>query len=253
MSRKAYLDRTWPVLFAADFQLEFAALPAAVQTELLARARLLEQFGPLLGRPAVDTLKGSRFVNMKELRFDAEGGVWRIAFAFDTRRCAVLLVAGNKAGVSQHLFYRLLIARADKRFESHLEGTSVKDKSRTEGPASVRTLEEIMQSLPATQRQAVERRTNELFAEELSLAELRKSLQITQVTVAKRLKKGQDRVSRIEHNGDILLSTLQDYLESLGGELDLLCRFKDRPAVRLKIRSPESRASTMKRRPRPNP
>ena len=52
--------------------------------EILALSRLLQQFGPQLGRPRVDTLKGSRHANMKELRFGAADGEWRVAFAFDT-------------------------------------------------------------------------------------------------------------------------------------------------------------------------
>jgi hypothetical protein len=59
---------------------------------------MLEQFGPHLGRPHVDTLQGSRHSNMKELRFTAADGVWRVAFAFDPERHAILLVAGDKSG-----------------------------------------------------------------------------------------------------------------------------------------------------------
>jgi hypothetical protein len=66
----------------------------------LAAATILAEYGPLLGRPYVDTLKGSKHANMKELRFDAAGEIWRVAFAFDPRRQAILLVAGDKAGVS---------------------------------------------------------------------------------------------------------------------------------------------------------
>jgi hypothetical protein len=57
---------------------------------------------------------------MKELRFDASDGVWRVAFAFDPRRKAVLLVAGDKSGVSEKRFYRQLIEKADRRFDDHL-------------------------------------------------------------------------------------------------------------------------------------
>jgi len=64
----------------------------------------------------VDTLKGSRIPNLKELRFRAEAGVWRVAFAFDGQRVAVLLVAGDKRGVAQDRFYRRLIAVAEQRF-----------------------------------------------------------------------------------------------------------------------------------------
>lgn len=57
---------------------------------------------------------------MKELRFDADGGVWRSALAFDIRRQAILLVAGDKSGMSEAKFYRQLIAVADRRFSAHL-------------------------------------------------------------------------------------------------------------------------------------
>ena len=57
---------------------------------------------------------------MKELRFNAADGVWRVAFAFDTKRKAILLVAGDKSGGSETRFYRELIQRADERFSAHL-------------------------------------------------------------------------------------------------------------------------------------
>lgn len=112
----------WSVLFLNEFDAELATFPRAVQTALLARARLLERFGPQLGRPHVDTLVGSSYANMKELRFEAAGGVWRAAFAFDPRRQAVILVAGDKSGVSERRFYRALIATADRRFGAYLDG-----------------------------------------------------------------------------------------------------------------------------------
>jgi hypothetical protein len=69
----------------------------------------------------VDTLKDSKYTNMKELRFRASGGVWRVAFAFDPERDAILLVAGDKSGGSEKTFYRRLIEKADKRYKEHLE------------------------------------------------------------------------------------------------------------------------------------
>jgi len=68
----------------------------------------------------VDTLKGSNHANMKELRFGALNGVWRVAFAFDPTRKAILLVGGDKSGVSEKKFYKRLIAKADERFELYL-------------------------------------------------------------------------------------------------------------------------------------
>ncbi len=111
----------WTVALAPEFEAELLALPAAVRIELLAQARVLEQFGPTTGRPRVDTLKGSKHQNMKELRFDAGGGVWRVAFAFDPQRQAILLVAGDKSGQSERTFYRRLMAKADTRFAAHLK------------------------------------------------------------------------------------------------------------------------------------
>ena len=111
---------SWTVQIAAEFQSEFLALDRPVRIELAANAALLEQFGPHLGRPRVDTLKGSRYPNMKELRFRAANGVWRVAFAFDPRRRAILLVAGDKSGIGEGRFYRSMIRRADSRFDAHL-------------------------------------------------------------------------------------------------------------------------------------
>src|SRR5262252_5097105 len=102
----------WVVELSDEFEPEFDALHEDVRTEILVLSRLLQQFGPQLGRPRVDTLKGSRHRNMKELRFDAADGVWRVAFAFDTRRKAILLVAGDKSGGSEKRFYKQLIAKA---------------------------------------------------------------------------------------------------------------------------------------------
>jgi hypothetical protein len=110
----------WVVLFHEAFDAEFLALPRDVQTALAAKARLLECVGPMLRRPHADTLKNSKHSNMKELRFDAADGVWRVAFAFDPERQAIVLVAGDKSGGGEAQFYRNLIAVADRRFDDHL-------------------------------------------------------------------------------------------------------------------------------------
>jgi hypothetical protein len=109
----------WAVEFHDEFVAEFAGFSSAVQDEILALAILLTEFGPQLARPYADTLKNSRLANMKELRFSADNGEWRVAFAFDTRRMAILLCAGDKSGISEKLFYKTLIRKADKRFAAH--------------------------------------------------------------------------------------------------------------------------------------
>ena len=111
---------TWIVLFHDSFDTEFGGLAQDLQDELLAHARLLADFGPNLGRPTVDTLKGSRYANMEELRFFWQGEVWRVAFAFDPLRQAILLVGVDKGGADQRRFYKRLINTADERYDDHL-------------------------------------------------------------------------------------------------------------------------------------
>ena len=110
----------WEVLFHSAFDTEFESLPADVQDEPLAHALLLEQFGPQLGRPRVGTRNGSRHANLKELRFAAADGEWRVAFAFDELRRAILLVAGDKSGGSSRRFYGRLVRVVDDRFDEHI-------------------------------------------------------------------------------------------------------------------------------------
>ena len=100
----------WDVDLHDDFVPEFDALDEAVQDELLAHIALLETFGPHLGRPRVDTLKGSRHANMKELRFAASDGVWRFAFAFAPKRKGIVLCGATSQGVAKAV-YRQLIAK----------------------------------------------------------------------------------------------------------------------------------------------
>ncbi len=111
----------WTVLEHPDFAEDRSAMPLAVLEKLAEAVLTLEAIGPQLGRPLVDTLKGSRHANMKELRFRAAHGVWRVAFAFDPHREAILLVAGDKTGVAQGRFYKALLAKADARFTQHLK------------------------------------------------------------------------------------------------------------------------------------
>jgi hypothetical protein len=110
----------WSVGFHSSFEREFDELDEEVQDEILALMGLLQEFGPRLARPRVGTLNGSRHANLKELRFQAADGVWRVAFAFDPERKAIMLVAGDKSGGSERRFYKDLIATAEARFDEHL-------------------------------------------------------------------------------------------------------------------------------------
>ena len=124
---------TWIVLFHDAFDTEFSDLKEDLQDELLAHARLLAEFGPNLGRPTVDTLKGSRHTNMKELRFSWNGQVWRVACAFGPQRQAILLVGGDKGGADQRRFYKRLINVADERYDEHLGTVAQQSKESHHG------------------------------------------------------------------------------------------------------------------------
>jgi hypothetical protein len=87
----------WPILFHEEFADEFREWSHETQRSAANVIAALELVGPTLGRPQVDTLQGSKHRNMKELRFVTQDGAWRIAFAFDPARQAILLAGGNKA------------------------------------------------------------------------------------------------------------------------------------------------------------
>jgi hypothetical protein len=113
------MSMPWDVEFHDEFVVEYQELPEEAQDELQALVEVLEILGPQMKRPRVDTLKGSRFRNMKELRFDAGDGVWRFAFAFDSNRQAIILCGGDKSGGGESRFYRRMIVKADTRFGAH--------------------------------------------------------------------------------------------------------------------------------------
>ena len=88
----------WDVQFDDEFVEWFHDLEETLQDEIIAYTNLLKKHGPRLGRPHVDTLEDPAFTNMKELRIQFRGDPWRILFAFDPKRAAILLVGGNKRG-----------------------------------------------------------------------------------------------------------------------------------------------------------
>jgi hypothetical protein len=89
---------SWSVRLHDEFDPEFVELPEPVQDEILALMGLLRGYGPKLGRPHADTLNGSKHANMKELRFRAADGVWRVTYAFDPKRQGILLMGWLQIG-----------------------------------------------------------------------------------------------------------------------------------------------------------
>ena len=90
-----------------------------------------------------------------------------------------------------------------------------------------RRLDQVIAALPAKRRAGIERRASELA----TLKDLRRAVERTQEELAASLGVGQDTVSRIERRSDILLSTLRRYVEAMGGELNLVARFPNRPPL----------------------
>ena len=222
----------WSVELHAQFVPEFEALPEDVQDELLAHVTVIETFGPQLGRPRVDTLHGSRYANMKELRFAAAGGVWRFAFAFDLMRRAVILCGGDKAGGSQSRFYRRLIAVADRRFAAHAASIRPGRRRPAESKGTTMSnLDSVRARLGPARRRKIAARAVTLVAHERSLQELRREMGVTQTTIAQALGVGQDGVSRLEQRHDMRLSTLRGYVEALGGRLSVVAEFPGQEPV----------------------
>ena len=114
-------DERWEVEFDPLFE-EWANLLAQPDAEaLLAAIRVLRDYGPALGRPLVDTLKGSRYHHMKELRPGSTNRTEvRVIFAFDPERRAVFLVGGDKSN-DWSKWYANNVPLADERFDAHLK------------------------------------------------------------------------------------------------------------------------------------
>jgi DNA-binding XRE family transcriptional regulator len=95
------------------------------------------------------------------------------------------------------------------------------------------TLREKLASLPIERRAKIDAKAQQLIAEEMSLRSLRKARLLTQEKVAELLDIRQENVSRIEKRADLLISTLRDYVGSMGGELRLIVEFPDYPPIEL--------------------
>lgn len=106
---------TWRVDTTREFRIWYDALSKREQVALTADIGTLERFGPVLGRPHVDTVAGSKHANMKELRT----GTLRTLFAFDPHRTAILLLGGDKRNEGR--FYDWIVPVADRLYDRHLD------------------------------------------------------------------------------------------------------------------------------------
>ena len=110
----------WDVEYTDGFGAWWESLAEVEQDCVRFSVELLMNNGPNLGRPHVDTVKGSKHGNMKELRSQCQGRPLRTFFAFDPRRSAILLIGGEKTGAKR--FYEEMIPLADTLYDEHLQG-----------------------------------------------------------------------------------------------------------------------------------
>jgi hypothetical protein len=110
---------TWDVETTEEYDTWFLELEEDGQASIRMKVELLAEYGPQLPRPHADSLKGSNLSNLKELRAQTGNHVFRIAFLFDMKRKAILLIGGDKKGKNKKQFYRSLIKQAEKIYEAY--------------------------------------------------------------------------------------------------------------------------------------
>lgn len=115
----------WEIEYTDEFEVWWSGLTEEQQEAIAHDVEVLGTIGPGLGRPTVDSVYGSHFPNMKELRTQHGQHALRVLFAFDPRRCGILLIGGDKSGDPR--FYRRLIPRADALYREHLEEIARKE------------------------------------------------------------------------------------------------------------------------------
>lgn len=109
----------WDVEYTDEFEQWWQTLSEKQQDDLLVSVELLRNLGPALPRPYSDTIKGSKHANMKELRTQSKGKPLRTLYAFDPRRCTILLIGGDKTGDKR--FYEKILPLADHLYDEHLK------------------------------------------------------------------------------------------------------------------------------------
>jgi hypothetical protein len=109
----------YPVEFTDEFEEWWDGLNKAEQDSINRSVFLLEESGPNLQRPYADTIRGSKFANMRELRCQHQERPYRVLYAFDPRRTAMLLIGGDKTGRAD--WYEEFVPKADKIYAQHLK------------------------------------------------------------------------------------------------------------------------------------
>ena len=226
----------WSVVGTNAFEDWFIGLDESDRARIEDRVDLLEQLGPSLGRPVVDSIQASRHHNMKELR----AGSLRVLFIFDPLSTAVLLLGGDK-----RVSGRRGTSRRSARRTTCMTTTSTKpirppatrkphdDKGHA---MTTKSWNDIKQQRPTSSTARVDAHLDNL-AEDLGvpLAELRRFVDLTQVELAQRLLVTQPSVSEIERTESPAVPTVRRYVEALGAHLELTAVFDDGRRILLDV------------------
>jgi hypothetical protein len=111
----------WPIDYTQEYDDWFTLQNEEEKTVINAKVILLSEFGPQLGRPYVDTVKGSKYKNLKELRIKHKKSIIRILFIFNKNRRGWLLIGGDKKGKNEEDFYTKIIKQAENLLEKYPE------------------------------------------------------------------------------------------------------------------------------------
>src|SRR5260370_32752323 len=214
----------YEVEFADEFGAWWDGLTIEEQESVAFSVRKLQDEGVNLKRPHADTVKGSAYPNMRELRVQHQGRPYRVLYAFDPRRVALLLIGGDKTGNmpgtgSSSLRPMQSTPLTFARFSGRDRHTTRKPSfQRSEDMA--RNFKELYDKMPRASRERVEERVKE-FHHALALDDIRRARKLTQVEVAAKLGVDQGAVSKIEKRSDVYVSTLRQQIETIGGSLEL--------------------------------
>ncbi len=110
---------SWDVEYTDEFEVWWESLSDAEQVSIAARVGLLEDVGPQLGYPYSSGIASSRHAHMREIRVQHQGRPYRVLYAFDPRRVAILLLGGDKTGNDR--WYDEFVPTADRLYDAHLE------------------------------------------------------------------------------------------------------------------------------------
>ena len=111
----------WPIDYTKEYECWFTGQEEDHKIAITAKVLLLSEFGPNLARPHADTIQGSKYPNLKELRIQHKNAIFRVLFMFNKKRDCWLLIGGNKKGKNEEDFYKKLIKEAEGLIDMYPE------------------------------------------------------------------------------------------------------------------------------------